>query len=94
LALQEHAVTVRRRIAPPPTCSSLILSGRRLDYIVQVQLAFGEKSGVFPLTLLENRPGFGLWGGVVKLTCLDAITRYSSKRMTRHSSITQRGPYP
>jgi len=40
-------------------CSSLIPSGRRLDYIPRVQLRFGENSGAFPLTLPENRPGFG-----------------------------------
>jgi hypothetical protein len=42
-----------------PSCSSLIPSGRRLDYIPGVQLGFGENSGAFPLTLPENRPGFG-----------------------------------
>jgi hypothetical protein len=40
-------------------CSSLIPSGRRLDYIPRVQLEFGEKSRAFRLTLAENRPGFG-----------------------------------
>jgi hypothetical protein len=39
------------------TCSSLILSGRRLDYIARVQLEFGENSGTFRLTLSENRLG-------------------------------------
>jgi hypothetical protein len=28
-------------------CSSLILSGRRLDYIARVQLEFGENNGTF-----------------------------------------------
>jgi hypothetical protein len=40
-----------------PTCSSLIISGRRLDYIARVLLAFGENSGTFRLTLSENRLG-------------------------------------
>lgn len=39
------------------TCSNLILSGRRLDYIARVQLEFGENSGTFRLTLSENRLG-------------------------------------
>jgi hypothetical protein len=39
--------------------SSLIISGRRLDYIARVQLEFGEKSRSFRLTLPENRLGFG-----------------------------------
>jgi hypothetical protein len=36
------------------TCSSLIISGRWLDYIARVQLEFGEKSRAFRLTLPEN----------------------------------------
>jgi hypothetical protein len=40
-------------------CSSLIISGRLLDYIARVQLEFGEKSRAFRLTLPENRLGFG-----------------------------------
>ena len=39
--------------------SSLILSGHLLDYIPAFQLAFGENSGTFRLTLSENRLGFG-----------------------------------
>src|SRR5262245_23360386 len=31
-------------------------------------------------------------GGIVKLTRLEAITRYRSKRMAFHSLLTQRGP--
>jgi nucleoside-diphosphate-sugar epimerase len=38
-------------------CSNLIISGRRLDYIARVQLAFGENSRAFRLTLSENTLG-------------------------------------
>jgi hypothetical protein len=40
-----------------PSCSSLILSGRLLDYIPRVQLEFRENSGAFRLTLSEKRLG-------------------------------------
>jgi hypothetical protein len=47
-------------VALSATCSSVTTSGRRLDYIPAVQLELSEKSGVFPLTLPENRLGFRL----------------------------------
>ena len=39
------------------TCSSLILSKRRLDYIPWGQLGFRENHRAFRLTLSENRLG-------------------------------------
>jgi hypothetical protein len=42
-------------------CSSLIISGHRLDYIARGQLEFRENSRAFRLTFTENRLGFGSW---------------------------------
>ena len=50
-------ITNWRNLFRTPTCSSLIPSGRRLDYIPRVQLEFRENSGAFRLTLSENRLG-------------------------------------
>jgi hypothetical protein len=46
-------------------CSSLILSGRRLDDIARVQLEFGENSGTFRLTLSERVLKFPPAGRVI-----------------------------
>jgi hypothetical protein len=47
----DASVLLRQRPHVKPMCSSLIISGRLLDYIARVQLEFGENSGTFRLTL-------------------------------------------
>jgi Tn3 transposase DDE domain len=57
--LLEHDTELDPKVCYTDTCSSLIPSGRRLDYIPQGQLGFGENRGAFRLTHPENQLGFG-----------------------------------
>jgi hypothetical protein len=75
-------------------CSSLILSGRRLDYITRVQLEFGENSGTFRLTLSENRLGLGSWPYLVKRGRLEVSQRFPVYRKAGKTAPLMRESLP